>query len=166
MMDAIRSQARQAIAANAAALDRTFGAGQPLGERAKRWWDLPAKLELGHRIAREELAASVAAAEATGTRAAHNNAYDAMRHARWSERMAQEIGPSFAALAGLEHELENTLQGQGRAEALMDLRNNAEGRRAAADHRPIDPRNLQTGLSQPAPAGNPAYAPAAPPMRW
>ena len=41
-----------------------------------------------------------------GKGGAHNNALDAMRHARWSLRMATEIDPISSRLIGAEHELE------------------------------------------------------------
>lgn len=125
----------------------------------KQWWNLQAKIHKARQIAGEELQTSIANAREAGLPDAHNNSYDALRHARWSQRMADEIGPVFARVAGLEHELEGSLlHGQGMDEALMDLRNNAEGRRAGAEHRPIDPRNLQSGPSQRAPTGNPTYS--------
>lgn len=43
----------------------------------------------------------------------------------------------------------------------MDMRNNAEGRRAAYERRPVNPANLQTVLDSPSPS-NPAYPRARP----
>lgn len=127
--------------------------GLSLGERAalsqapklrpeKQFWNLPAKLDRARAIADEEGRAAWAVARAQGVSRPHNNALDAQRHARWSERMALEIDPETSFLVGTGHELSEMFQ--PRAEALMDFRNNAEGRRAARDGRPIDPTRLQT----------------------
>jgi hypothetical protein len=157
MLSALRSRAQRMIVDNAVALRGAVSGDRPLAERAKRWWDLPAKGELAHQIAGQELARSREAARDAGDDNPHNDAFDAMRHARWSQRMAEEIGPRFAWLAGTEHELEGGLGGQPMAEAMMDLRNNAEGRRAAAEGRPIAARNLQISVNGPASPGNAAY---------
>jgi hypothetical protein len=74
---------------------------QPPGQQ---WWNLPAKIALGRRIAGDE---SARALVADWPRPPHNDTADAMRHARWSQRMATEIGPIFSGIAGLEHEGEN-----------------------------------------------------------
>jgi hypothetical protein len=148
------------VAHSAVALDRAFSGDRPLAERAKRSWDLPAKIELAKRIAREEIDRSIADAGAEG---AHNNAADAMRHARWSYRTAESAGPVFTELVGIGHELDNLGQsfrahgtqrpyqrsivptpGQTLDEIQMDLLNNAAGRLAAAQGRPIDVSRLQT----------------------
>lgn len=93
----------------------------------------------------------------------HNDAGDALRHAELSRRLASQIDPGTAYLAGVAHEIENSLpvswqrfaparlrehaaenwHGQDPAEARMDLNNNAEGRRAAWEGRPVDPNRLQ-----------------------
>ncbi|HEX7887170.1 MAG TPA: hypothetical protein VF474_14430, partial [Phenylobacterium sp.] len=150
----------------------------------RQWWNVPAKYAKAQQIADDERRRSTEAATAGGARA-HNNRFDAMRHAEWSRRMATEIDPISARVFGAAHELEGampspqTLQTWGaprwlrevaqardwhdqpEAEALMDVRNNAEGRRAAAEGRAINPANLQVGLDQPV-AGNPAYPRARP----
>ncbi|TAJ70700.1 MAG: hypothetical protein EPO51_16555 [Phenylobacterium sp.] len=107
----------------------------------KQFWNLPAKLDRARAIADEEGRAAWGAARAQGVSRPHNNALDAQRHARWSERMAREIDPVTSFLVGTGHELAEMFQ--PRAEALMDFRNNAEGRRAAREGRPIDPTRLQ-----------------------
>ncbi|WP_395671648.1 hypothetical protein [Phenylobacterium sp.] len=118
----------------------------------KQWWNLPAKYEAAKRIK-------------AGMRgfAGHNDAGDAMRHAELSRRLAAEIDPLTAYLAGVSHEIDNSVpvwaqryappflreharenwHGQAPSEGLMDLRNNAEGRWAARDGRPVDARRLQ-----------------------
>jgi hypothetical protein len=172
-MDQLRGQVRRTIGDNVLAM----------GARPeKQWWNLPAKVAAGNRIGAEERARSI---ELDPDHNPHNDEFDAMRHARWSNRMATEIGPIFSRVAGAGHELENMLpsperlaaygaprglldlararqwHGESEAEALMDKRNNAEGRLAAAQGRAIDPRRLQTGLDRP-PSGNPAYPQARP----
>lgn len=168
--------------------------GLSLDERAKvarapklrpeqQWWNLPAKYDKAKQIAWEERQRSIALA---GDAGAHDNAFDAMRHARWSQRMATEIDPISSRLFGAEHEIEGSLMPsparlkrwnapdwlqdaarardwheQPAAEALMDMRNNAEGRRAAAEGRPIRPGNLQVRLGEPSPSSD-AYPPARP----
>ena len=104
----------------------------------KQWWNLPAKIEAGRRIASEE------------ARPRHHNDHeDGMRHAIWSRRMAAEIGPVFSAVAGVEHEIENTLptwaggDGLPPSEAAMDLVNNFEGLTAWAGDRPVDPARIR-----------------------
>jgi hypothetical protein len=120
-------------------------------------WNLPAKIAAGRSIAEQERQAFLGH---------HNDLGDAMRHAEWSQRMAQQIGPVFSGLAGLQHEGVNMADAVGSlpqrlsygayndaahhpsvlqtlSESGMDLRNNAEGIAAAVGGRPIDPRNLQ-----------------------
>lgn len=75
----------------------------------------------------------------------HNNLDDATRHAEWSRRMAEEINPLTSTLAGWGHELENIINDkQSLGGTRMDLHNNAEGRRAAAEGGQIDPKSLIT----------------------
>lgn len=135
---------------------------------AQQWWNLPAKEAAGRRIAAEEQAKF---------RGHHNDAGDAMRHAEWSQRMANEIDPVFSRLAGYEHEGENILGavadiiprvgrvispsaypprtspipslGQTLAESRMDLHNNAVGIDAATARRPIAPSALQVRPAAP-----------------
>ena len=188
----LRAQAQNLIAANALGL----GGGAPLSleDRAKRPWDLPAKFAAAQQIFDEESRRARVLAGPGGS--AHNNAIDAMRHARASQRLADEAGPGLAALVGVGHEFVDSLprfvpggHWQPTSEALMDLRNNAVGLRAAREGVPIDPSKLQTrpvGLmatmaqdtqdysdtspgypSQPSPADAPRYDPqtAYPPYR-
>lgn len=150
------------VAQNAHALARLAGAGLTPEQRAKRVWDIPAKMEVAQEISEQEL-------ERAGP-FARNNLGDAYRHARWSARTAQATGPLFAKVAGIAHEAENLLDsvrahglggpydrqdrgpgaerlpptpGQTIDEIRMDLHNNAEGRRAVREGREIDPRRLQ-----------------------
>jgi hypothetical protein len=140
--EALQRDARRLVADNARRLNGFLDA--PLQERARRWWDLPAKQGLAGQIAKQEKARALAMAAAAGDDDPHNDRFDAERHARWSNRMATEIGPIFAQVAGSGHEVTNELlDGQPGAESYMDLHNNAEGRRAARDRRPIDPGRLQ-----------------------
>lgn len=55
-----------------------------------------------------------------------------MRHAEWSHRMVQEINLFTAWVAGTGHEIQGMLHGQPWAEMLMDLHNNAVGRRSGS----------------------------------
>lgn len=130
-----------------------------------------AKVAAGRRIGDEEQARAW-----EGGVLPRNNPPDAMRHARWSQRMAEEIDPLLAAGAGVQHEIANVVDSvaangvrhltRGRyedpdapttrlpqtiAESLMDMRNNVEGLVAAAVRRPIDPGRLTT--RPPAPSG-------------
>jgi hypothetical protein len=138
---------------------RASGPRGPAGP-AQQWWNLPAKVAAGKRIAKEE------AGKFAGH---HNDAGDAMRHAEWSQRMASEIDPAFSRLAGLYHEGDNLIASvidnararltggndlkpgeivpsipQTVAESIMDLRNNDAGLRAAQQGVPIDPSRLTT----------------------
>lgn len=90
----------------------------------------------------------------------------------WSQRTAATAGPVFAELAGDAHEVGNFAEsvlthgvdgpykrkdepgapptpGATMGEIRMDLHNNAEGRRAALERRPIDPAKLQTWTDTP-----------------
>jgi hypothetical protein len=78
------------------------------------------------RIADEEKARSIAQARAAGV-SAHNNRFDAERHARWTYRMAKELGPTIATIAGIGHEIGNIAHFEPLGEALMDLHNNGVG---------------------------------------
>ena len=60
----------------------------------------------------------------------HNNEQDAFRHALWSFRVTQELGPEFAKQAGDAHEISAV---DPLEERLMDLYNNNVGRRLAID---------------------------------
>lgn len=150
----LQARAQQRLSRNAVALSR---ARAP----EKQWFNLPAKIEAGRRIGYEELRNS--------QRQNPNPHNDAMRHARWSKRMAEEIDPAFAWAAGVYHEGEN-LWSEGKdlwngykakirgvpierdvpdprqvfAESIMDLRNNHEGLRAAREGHPVAPDHLQT----------------------
>lgn len=114
------------------------GSGRP------SFWDVPGKIEAGRRIAREELERHAGH---------HNDREDALRHATWSKRMAEEIGPVFSTLAGAQHEIEGLLprwdtddgawrRGQPWGEAAMDMNNNLEGVAAATGGRAIKTGNL------------------------
>ena len=105
----------------------------PSGLAVGDWWDIGANMRRASQIAQEELAKRPDQ---------HNNIGDAMRHAEWSRRMVAEITNETALLAGLGHELEGLLNGQPLSEALMDLQNNAEGRAAGREGRPVNPENL------------------------
>lgn len=124
----------------------------------QRWWNVPAKLVRAHQIAAEERERSFRQARQRGEGRPHNDELDAMRHARWSQRMASEIDPVTAAMAGTAHEVDNWLSGQPHEEELMDRRNNEEGRRAAIEGRPINPDRLQLRVGR-TPTGSAASYP-------
>lgn len=145
VMDTLKAQANALMARNAA---RLAGLQDGLDE-------------LG-RIYPEEKARSISRAKAGGQARAEDNIFDAERHARASQRLTRVVGPGLAALAGYGVEaaglgrnlLLNAAEpvtpglsppslGAALAAARMDLRNNAEGRRAAVEGRAIDPRELQ-----------------------
>lgn len=127
--------------------ERAALAAAPRRKPERRPWDLAAKYARAEQIGREELLISRLSALAQKLPDSHNNALDARRHARWSQRMSSEIDPVTSFVAGAGHELAGVLYGQPWAETLMDSRNNAEGRLAAREGRAIDPRNLQRRLS-------------------
>jgi hypothetical protein len=154
-LERLRGGAQQTIAGNALT-SALIAAGKAI-DPARRWWNLPAKYAAADRIKNEVLQKYPG----------WNNAGDALRHAELSRRMADEIGPVTSAVAGLAHELENTIpapssdrlkgappwgrdhiqsnwHGQRRPEWDMDLHNNAAGIRAALLGRPVDPASLQT----------------------
>lgn len=62
--------------------------------------------------------------------------------------MAEEIGPGFSALAGIQHEFEGLLRKgpdgkrQPPSEAVMDIANNLEGLQAWAQGRAVDPAKI------------------------
>lgn len=158
-MDDVRRQARRAILKGDEMLNGITARGQA---PAKQWWNVPAKYHAAKTIKDEMLSRFPG----------WNNAGDAQRHAELSRRMAVEIDPITAAAAGYAHELDNSIpsqasrlippwlpqlheharqnwRGQGAPEMKMDLRNNAEGRRAARSGRPVNPANLQTAPQAP-----------------
>ena len=63
----------------------------------------------------------------TGLPGAWNGPQDAWRHARWNQRMVEELGWGTAIIAGYGHELEEIFS-QPWNEFFMDLHNNREGR--------------------------------------
>lgn len=119
-------------------------------KHAKQWWNLPAKFRAADEISKEEEAKAWAASDPFPP---HNNAADAMRHAETSRRLAVGAGPLFSHVAGAGHELKNILiDGMPLRESAMDLRNNAEGLRAASDGRAVRRENLQPRLGAPSPS--------------
>jgi hypothetical protein len=99
----------------------------------------PIDLEAARRIAREELAKRPRG---------HNDAEDAMRHAEWMRRTAEEVNETTAKVAGYGHEVEGLLAGQPIREAVMDLHNNREGRAAGVAKKPVDPSKLITSPTE------------------
>jgi RHS repeat-associated protein len=130
----------------------------PLGLEVGDWWDIVSNLQRAHQIGMQELA------KRSGP-GMHNNANDAMRHAEWMRRTADETNAFTAWLAGVGHELDNLTEGAPLEEILMDLHNNAQGRRAASEGRLVDPNSLQTiggpdkpyNRPKPAPKGYDSY---------
>ncbi len=107
----------------------------PFGLEVGDWWDVPANLQRSSEIAQELLQ----------THQGHNDLDDAMRHAEWMQRTAEETNEFTAELAGYGHELDNLINDNAPLdEILMDLNNNAEGRAAARENREINPNNLRT----------------------
>jgi hypothetical protein len=177
VMDGLRAKVQQVIGQNAVALAQHGGGPQikPRVPPEKQWWNLPAKYHAAERIK----------AEVLRDYPGWNNAGDAARHAELSRRMASEIDPLTSYVAGVAHEIDNTIpgswarfapgfmkahaeenwHGQDKAERDMDLRNNAEGRRAAAEHRPVDPARLQDSPNGPPAPGAPYQPRRTPPRR-
>jgi RHS repeat-associated protein len=108
-----------------------------LGLARGDWWDPRTYLpdyDRARQIGLEELA----------RHRGHNDADDAMRHAEWSRRMRCEIGPFTAWSSGVGHEIGDLFHGMPWSESMMDLHNNAEGRQAGSEGRPVDPGRLVT----------------------
>ncbi len=113
------------------------------GLKVGDWWDL-----LGNHGRADHLAHVI-----MQERGGHNDFSDAMRHAEWSKRTAEQTNPFTAWYAGLGHELEgfwdNVIKEDMSAkdylsEMAMDLHNNAEGRNAKHQKRDINKDNLVT----------------------
>ena len=96
----------------------------------------------GRQIAREELTRTQRVAPPG---AGLNDVYDAERHARWTYRMARELGSGFAQLFSEQHEYEGLLRGQPLREFRMDMHNNMIGIRAFEKGDPI-PTTSTPGL--------------------
>jgi hypothetical protein len=67
---------------------------------------------------------------------------NALRHARASKRIAEEMGRCLAAGASWADEGFDMLMTGDGAAAQIDLHNNREGRRAAVERRPISEESL------------------------
>ena len=67
-----------------------------------------------------------------------------------SRRVVEEVNTPSALIMGYGHEAQNLLEGSPIGEVLMDLHNNAAGRAAGAEGRPVDPGKL---ITDPARAG-------------
>jgi RHS repeat-associated protein len=111
----------------------------PLGLARGDWWDPRTYppidwYERAYDIAQQELA----------LHQGHNDFDDAMRHADWSRRMSEEIGPFTSWSTGVCHELQGMAEGQPMDEMQMDLHNNAVGRAAGEAGTDIDISQLQT----------------------
>ncbi|VAX13117.1 hypothetical protein MNBD_GAMMA24-610, partial [hydrothermal vent metagenome] len=107
----------------------------PSGLKVGDWWDLSANFGRTRAIAREELLKRPTQ---------HNDFGDAMRHAEWNRRTVEETNVFTAWVAGVGHELDNLVNGGPWRESMMDIHNNAEGRSAGLDRRPVNPSNLRT----------------------
>ena len=75
---------------------------------------------------------------------AHNDLGDALRHANWNKRMVEEINLFTAIVAGIGHEIEGSFLDGNFSEGMMDLHNNAVGRKAGSDGVPINNQDLIT----------------------
>lgn len=80
----------------------------------------------------------------------HNGIGDAWRHARWSSRMANELGWLTAVIAGYGHEIDNLYEQWGAGEDIqwdefwMDLHNNRVGRSRNYDSDLLNEELLRT----------------------
>ncbi|MEW5685790.1 MAG: hypothetical protein AB1942_12805 [Pseudomonadota bacterium] len=166
LLDNLRDRAQRAVASNAQALSRLtdLRSTQTAEQRARRFWDVPGKIAYAEQVMEEERLRSIDEARAAGLPDAHNNAYDARRHARATKRIAEVAGPAFAELAGIGHEAHNMLDsmrvhgvagpyqagermptpGETWDESRMDLESNRVGLDAAINGTPIDESRLPT----------------------
>ncbi|SDK51211.1 RHS repeat-associated core domain-containing protein [Maridesulfovibrio ferrireducens] len=120
--------------------DRTGLAGKSENEEKESYSDKIIKKIPGFKRA-TEIAIEEVKKRGKGN---HNNEGDAMRHAEWSRRMTNELGSARAWAFGVAHEIEGLVKkGQPWGEAMMDLKNNAEGRAASSEKRPVDRSKLQ-----------------------
>jgi len=146
VLSKLRDAASATITRNLKHLGMYGGDGDPAARAsspAKRptipAWNIPAKLGAAHRIGKDEERLHVNH---------HNDLGDAERHAEWSKRMADDLGPGFSTAVGIAHEIQETpppwLGGRNQplSEMVMDLHNNAEGVRASRGGRGIDPQHL------------------------
>lgn len=143
VLSRLRDAASATIARNLKHFGRYGGDGGPDARASDRStvpaWNIPAKLDAAHRIADDEKRLHVGH---------HNDLGDAERHAEWSKRMADDLGPGFSTAVGIAHEIQETppswLGGRGQplSEMVMDLHNNAEGVRASRGGREINPEHL------------------------
>jgi hypothetical protein len=85
----------------------------------------PTWLERANQIADEEKARAKVQARMDGVHPL-NNRFDAERHARWTYRMAKDLGPTLATIIGIGHEITG-LPALKFNETLMDLHNNGVG---------------------------------------
>jgi len=108
----------------------------PLGLAKGDWWDPKTYWfdDQGARRIANDIVLNEMPLKFPNPREAHNNIADAWRHARWNQRMVNELGVRTAIYAGYGHELEG-LWKQWRAgehlrwdEMFMDLHNNRVGR--------------------------------------
>jgi hypothetical protein len=169
VMDGLCAKVQQVIGQNAVALAQ-HGVGpqrRPPIPPEKQWWNFAAKAAVARQIVEEE---------SNRFKGQSNNLGDAMRHANASRRLTERVGPIYAQGAGIYHEADNLAHaawdnvkkaiapnsippgtsvpspGQAISESLMDLRNNAEGRREALEGRGLDVRRLQTRPVGPVPS--------------
>lgn len=105
----------------------------------------PNPLSVARRIASEELRRTEALVRQRGATGS-NDLYDAERHARWTYRMSQEIGPRLAHQISSLYEMKGLLYDrQPVRNSRMDLHNNALGIREYLNNRPI-PSTTTRGL--------------------
>ena len=101
---------------------------QVIGDAVNRSVNIIADpLRTAERLGQEERARALERAGLAGEKTAHNNRYDAERHARWNYRMAQELGPVWATAIGTGYELKEFAPLRNLGETLMDLHNNGGG---------------------------------------
>lgn len=94
-------------------------------ERGAEFFAAP--IRTAQRLGNEERKRALERAGSAGEPTAHNNRYDAERHARWNYRMAKELGPGWATALGTAYELKEFAPFETLGETLMDLRNNGVG---------------------------------------
>ena len=109
--------------------------------------------KIANRLAHEEAARAKEEARRAGVFNSRglpdssNNQFDAERHARWAYRTAKEVGPRWATIFGVGHELDNLVHGGPVRETVMDLHNNGVGiGQARAGRRRAEPADARTAV--------------------
>ena len=104
----------------------------PSGLEVGDWWDIISNVRWAQLIG-QELGKQIPG---------HNDINDAMRHAEWNRRMAEETNTFTAYMVASLFELDNLIHREPLNQFIMDLHNNMKGREAKGGK--VDPRSLIT----------------------